>query len=181
MKTKPLLAALAVAAASVGGYWYYSPYMAFKDIRQAAQRNDSDAFNAQVDYPRVRDSLKGQISARMSQELGANQDNGFATLGTMLGMVVVNQMVEAFVRPEMVMRALQQGQMKSGPNDDRVGQAEPADNRKVEWALERKGLDKVIAYSQRPDQAEVDRDVGLVFERYGFSDWKLTEIRLGKL
>lgn len=61
--------------------------MAFKDIRQAAQRNDSDAFNDQVDY----------------------------------------------------------------------------------------------AYSRRPDQAEVDRDVGLVFERHGFSDWKLTEIRLGKL
>jgi len=57
MKTKPLLAALAVAAASVSGYWYYSPYMAFKDIRH----------------------------------------NGFATLGSMLGMVVVNQMVEAFL------------------------------------------------------------------------------------
>lgn len=117
----------------------------------------------------------------MAQELGANQDNGLATLGTMLGMVVVNQMVEAFVRPEMVMRALQQGQIGAGSTGDRPVDVEPADDKKVEWILERKGIDKVIAYSRKADQTALDKDVGLVFERYGFSDWRLTEIRLGKL
>jgi hypothetical protein len=36
MKTKLILASIAVASAAVGGYWYYSPYLALNDMRKSA-------------------------------------------------------------------------------------------------------------------------------------------------
>jgi hypothetical protein len=180
MKTKPILAAVAVASASVGGYWYYSPYLVLNDMREAAQRKDADAFNERVDYPRLRESMKGQMSAVMAESAAASSNNGFAAFGAMLGMALVNQMVEALVRPESVMRAMQSGDMEQGSASTHPGTQSEANKKPVEWSLERKNVDKIIAYRQVSGK-EVDKDVGLVFERNGFADWKLTEIRLGKL
>lgn len=180
MKTKTLVTALVIAGASIGGYWYYSPYLSLKAMRDAAQAKDADAFNDKVDYPKVRESLKGQMSALMAEKMGStgNADNGFAALGAMLGMAMVNQMVDAFVRPEMIMRSMQSGEFKPVPT---LGKEKPAgepESKKVTWTLERKGTNKVIARAQEPGQAAPNQDFGLVLERHGFAEWKLTEIRL---
>lgn len=177
MKTKALVAAVMVVAAGVGGYWHFSPYLALNAMRDAAQSNDADAFNEKVDYPKMRESLKGQMSAVMAKEMGSLDGNGFAAVGAMLGMAMVNQMVDSFVRPEVVMSAMQNGKFKPEPGEAGASK----DSKQVEWSLDRKGSNKVIAYSKEPGQAQADDDVGLVFERYGFADWKLTEIRLHKL
>lgn len=180
MKTKPLVAALVIAGTGIGGYWYYSPYLSINAMRDAAQAKDADAFNDKVDYPKVRENLKGQLSAVMAEQMGStsNGDNGFAALGAMLGMAMINQMVDAFIRPEMVMRSMQNGEFKPVPTlgkDKPAGEPEP---QKVQWTLERKGTNKVIARAQEPGQPAPNQDFGLVLERYGFADWKLTEIRL---
>jgi hypothetical protein len=180
MNTKPLVAALVIAGAGVGSYWYYSPYLSIKAMREAAQAKDADAFNDKVDYPKVRESLKGQMSALMAEKLGTpdTAGNGFAAFGALLGMAMVNQVVDAFVRPEMVMRSMQSGEFKPVPplgKDSPTGEPEP---KKVEWTLERKGTNKVIARAQELGQPAPNQDFGLVLERYGFADWKLTEIRL---
>ena len=72
---------------------------------------------------------------------------------------------------------MQNGKFKPEPGETGASK----DSKPVEWSLDRKGSNKVIAYSKEPGQAQADDDVGLVFERYGFADWKLTEIRLHKL
>lgn len=180
MKTKSILAALVIAVAGIGSYWYFSPYLTLKSMRDAAQANDADAFNDKVDYPKVRESLKGQMSAMMAEKVG-QQDNGFAAFGAMLGMALVNQMVDALVRPEMVMRSMQEGELKPVPATSKDASLGGPAEKKVEWTLDRKSTNKVIAYAQETGQAEANKDFGLVFERSGFADWKLTEIRMGKL
>jgi hypothetical protein len=35
----------------------------------------------------------------------------------------------------------------------------------------------MIAYATDPDSADKSKSLGVVFERYGFADWKLTEVR----
>ena len=182
MKTKPIVAALVITGAGIGGYWHYSPYLAIKTMRDAAQAKDADAFNEKVDYPKVRESFKGQMSAVMAEKIGP-ADNGFAAFGAMLGMAMVNQVVDAFVRPEMVMWSMQSGEFKPGPTigKDTPSEAPEKKKEKVEWTLERKGINKVIAYAQKPGQPAPDKDFGLVFARDGFADWKLTEIRLNSL
>lgn len=53
----------------------------------------------------------------------------------------------------------------------------------VEWAYQRKSANKIIAYAvdpKKPDAAPSD-SFGVVFQRSGFADWKLTEVRMPSL
>ena len=59
-------------------------------------------------------------------------------------------------------------------------QAPPDSSSKVKWTSERKGVDKYITYASKPGEPE-DRRVGLVLERSGFANWKLTEVQLPAL
>jgi hypothetical protein len=179
MNSKKIAAAVAVAVVAVGGYWYYSPHLAMKSMQAAAHKQDADAFNERVDFPKLRESLKGQMSAIMAERMGETSGSGAEALGAMLGMAMVNQFVEAFVRPEVVMRAMSSGQLKPASGKGTPASEDgPSDTNKVEWSIERKGSDKVVAYGRERGQASGEKSVGLVFERYGFVDWKLTEIRL---
>jgi hypothetical protein len=46
------LAAFAIALLALAAYWYWSPFLALKQIQSAARAQDADAFNRHVDYPR---------------------------------------------------------------------------------------------------------------------------------
>src|SRR5690349_9908133 len=107
MKARAFLAAALVAAAAIAAYWWVSPFLAVREIQQALRSGDAATFNAHVDYPRVRESLKGQLSAMVAQRLGQDTRPPLAALGHMLGTGLVNSAVELLVRPETVMAALQ--------------------------------------------------------------------------
>jgi hypothetical protein len=170
---------------AVGAYWYWSPLVAIHQMREAAKAGDADAFNDHVDYPKLRESMKGQLSAMVTKKLATEPQshNEFAkagaALGAMLGLTLVDKLVDAFVRPETVMQAMQQGKMmpKRQPDAPASSPTPTTSDEKVTWQSERKGVDKYIAYVMKPGQPE-DQRIGLVMERSGFANWKLTEIRL---
>jgi hypothetical protein len=176
---KPAVLAVIVAT---GAYWYWSPYVAVRQLKSAAENGDADTFNEHVDYPKLRESLKGQLAAFMADQMASNTSSGDsagaagAALGSMLGMALMDRMVEAFMRPEVVMRAMQEGKLK--PSADSGKQAPTSSKQeKVDWSFERKGVDKLIAYGSQASEP-ANKRVGIVFERTGFVNWKLTEIRL---
>lgn len=69
------LIGLAVAALLVGGGAYAgSPYLAASNLKDAAISGDADQLESQVDFPAVRESLKSQISAALTQKM--NSDPG---------------------------------------------------------------------------------------------------------
>ena len=173
--------AAVLGAAVVAGYWYWSPHLALRTMRAAAQSGDADTLNQHVDYPRLRESLKGQFGAQMAEKLAtpdateSSSARAGAALGAMLGAVMVDRMIDTLVRPETIMRAIERGQLKgssSAPGAD--GQAKPA--KRADWTLKRLGFDRVIA-AARSDETD-NRGVGFVFDRTGFATWKLTELRL---
>ena len=185
MAAKALGIVAVVVALAVGGYWHWSPYLAIHSMQSAADNRDADRFNRYVDYPKLRESLKGQFSAMLREKLGGASSDGNtyeqagAMLGSMIGMTVVDPLVDALVRPEMVMRAMERGIIGSAANR----QAPAADSesqlpeKKGVWRFERKTENKLIAYLSvegRPG----DKGTGFVFERSGFASWKLSGIRL---
>lgn len=174
MKLKAIAAAVVLTATAAGGYWYYSPHLALKAMQDAAQQKDADAFNQHVDYPKLRESIKGQMATVMTEQIGKSAGSGAESFGAMLGMAMVNQFVDALVRPEMVMKTMQSGEF--APKTPGGSSTVPA-NEKRSWTFERKGTDKLIAYPRDPKASDQPASVGIVFERYGFADWKLTEIR----
>jgi Protein of unknown function (DUF2939) len=188
-------AGLVVVLLALAGYWYWSPFLAVGELQQAARAGDAAAFNAHVDYPRLRESLKRQISDLLAQKLGAAPDGGnpLAALGGLIGQRLITPMVDALVRPETVMTAMQSGRFgpsaeappttapAGAPGDAApAGAAPPEPARAARWIIDRQGVDRMTAYPvdpARPDEPNSQR-LGLVFERSGFVDWKLTDIRL---
>jgi len=174
MKLNAIAGLLALTVAAVGGYWYYSPHLALKAMQTAAQEKDADKFNEHVDYPKLRESFKGQMSAIMAEQFGRSGGSGAEALGTMLGAAMVNQFVDALVRPELVMKAMQSGEFS--PKSASRG-APSSEDKKPSWTFERKGANKLIAHAIDPHAPYKAKSLGVVFERYGFADWKLTEVR----
>lgn len=184
-------AAGVLLAASIAAYWYWSPYLVMHQMRSAARSADADSFNDHVDYPQLRDSLKGQLSARMTEELASHPGSGNAleqagtVLGSILGLALVDRMVDAVVRPDMLMRAMENGKFQlrdgSAQERDRLPPPDAADapaKPGVAWHIERKGTDKVFIHVDRDASKSKKSGTTLVMRRAGFANWKLTEIRL---
>lgn len=184
-------AAIVVLLAAIAAYWYFSPYVAMRTMRAAAQERDAETLNAHVDYPRLRESLKGQFAAHVAENMKGSEDNAFAMLGASIATRAIQGMVDIVVGPEVVMYALRTGKADSGapaaapanppapaasapPADPSTASsgAPPAPPR---WRMERLGTDRVVFHSQPAQDRE---GVALVFDRYGFASWKLTGMRL---
>jgi hypothetical protein len=192
-------AALVAAVLALAAYWYWSPWLAIHQMRNAAKAGDAAAFNERVDYPLLRENLKGQLSGAIGARAGERSESGSdiakagAALGSLFATAMVDRMVDAFVRPESVMRIMQEGKLMprresraKAPSDapaEEEGEAEGGQStskREPIWTTERQGVDTFILYARRAGQAE-DRRTGLVFQRRGFASWVLTEIRLPAL
>lgn len=165
---------------AIGAYWYWSPYLAINGMKSAAQARDADAFNEYVDYPKLRESLKGQFSAMLAKPLldksepGSGIESAGESFGRALGLVFVEKIVDAMIRPEMVMQAMQTAKLRP---EGEVHTSEPVGEKSTKWDYERKGMDKVIFRPVIENQPEEAR-TGFVFQREGFASWKLTEIRM---
>ena len=198
MKIKSFAAIAIAILLAIAAYWYGSPFLAVRQLQQAAQEGDAETFNAHVDYPKLRDSLKVQLSTLIGQKMGTPPDSGnpLAALGKLIGQRLVDQLVEAMVRPETVMMALNSGRLgkassaaPAAPSSSAApasgagiapSPASPEPEKKARWVIDRQGLNRMTAYAvdpARPEEPNTDR-LGLVFERSGFSGWKLTDIRM---
>ncbi len=176
-KLKIAIGALLALALSVGAHWYYSPYIAMNSMVNAAKAKDADKFNDYVDYPSLRESFKGQFSAKLADVMGSQPSNRFSALGTMLGMTMINQMVDALVRPELVMKMMEEGKAQQ-PNKSANGKqpSDESDTKAPKWEFERKGTDLVLATPIQ--KGSNDSQPVFVFRRAGYANWKLTEVRL---
>ncbi|WP_395402236.1 DUF2939 domain-containing protein [Pseudoduganella sp. UC29_106] len=186
LKQKALAFGAAFVVAAIGSYWYLSPYLTLNHMRTAIKERDADAFNDYVDYPKLRESLKGEMSVRLADVTEkARSGNSFeqagAALGSMLGMAVMDHMVDALMRPEMVMRAMERGAFDHEKRH-RSDQPAPVDapRERPTWHTERKSVDKLLVYAAK-DGEDASENTGFLLQREGFASWKLTAIRFPAL
>lgn len=187
MKTKTWAALALVFAAALAVYWYESPWLTLWQMQSAAKSGDAASFNAHVDYPRLRESLKGQVSTLLADQMGGSDGNNVGSaIGGLLGMFVADKAIDAFVRPETVMRAMQDGKLlpslhhrkPSASSPD--GTAPPPAGERLQWQTEREGADRFVAYALKPGTPR-EQATAFVLARQGFADWRLSELRLPQL
>jgi hypothetical protein len=173
---KRILSAVAgLVVAGVAAYWYWSPYLAVRQLREAAVAADAGRFNEHVDFPRLRESLKGQLSARIDKEMGNRSGNNF---GSMLALALVDKMIDVAVRPETIMFAMREGKFKIEDTGPREGGHDAGEQKKVVWRTERQGFDTVVFRAEGDGSGAGQEKIALVMQREGFANWKLTDIRL---
>jgi len=175
MANNKLGSAIVVAMLGVASYWYFSPYLSIHQMRTAARAGDAETFNSHVDYPKLRENIKGQFSSMLGASAPATASQGGmegagAGFGKLIGMALVERMIDGMLRPEFVMQAMKRGKV-DGPA------ATPGDSGEPEWTSERLGLDKMVIRLRDKDSAAGQVETGFVFERNGFAQWKLTEIK----
>lgn len=185
-----LIAALILGALLLAGYWWASPYLVVNRMVDAAEAGDAERFNSRIDYQRLRESLKAQLSARVqgSATDAPGERNPLAGLGRAIGLAMVDPVVDTMVRPEVVMLALRQRvRTQALPPAARTAPEPPPAKtaraqEKPRWRLERDGLNRVRLLppgdTAPPSSGTLPRPTSLVLERRGFADWRLVEMRL---
>lgn len=180
MKSRSL-ATFPIVLGLLAAYWYVAPYLALMAMKSAAEKQDAEAFNARVDYPRLRENLRIELLAA----LGGGAKNSNAASDPMQGMgedlakAMVMPLIDELVRPEVVMRAMTEGKLQR----QRKGTANNAPQEKhqngmdsIDWRTERSGMNRFVVWVRGKADAE-NRQVGMIFEQSGFSNWKLTGIQ----
>ena len=177
---------LALFAGVVGAYWYWSPLWVVRQMQAAARAGDGATFNEYVDYGRLRESLKPQLAVLVGVPLPAA--SGAATEGpgawvSALVRAMSDRLVDALVRPEVVMQLMRVGRLAPREGEPPPGASSAASaadgpgRRRLVWTDERPGPDRYVVYALR-EGADPGERIGLVFERSGFARWRLVGLRL---
>jgi hypothetical protein len=172
MNRTRLIAAGTVAAGLFAASLYASPYWELHRLRSAIQSHDADAVSEHVDFPSLRESIKGQMMAVIGNEAkktGADA-NPFATMGQALALAFLNPVVDAMVSPAGVIAMMESGKAKLPEKGMAAETGER--NRKVDYAISYRGWSKIAV-------AEKNNDGGsFIFKRDGLWGWKLSGIEL---
>jgi hypothetical protein len=182
---RALIAIVAVAVLLFAAAYVGSPWLASYQLMQAARRRDVPALMAHVDLPAVRNSLKGQIDARLERSVAKRAAKGdpLAQLGMLLGAAAVDKAVDATVTPEMIAEAVRTAR---APNprksalappdaDEGDGQAAPA-SPKVKAGFAMAGLNRFdirLSPADRPEER-----LTLILHRRALFGWKVTDVDL---
>lgn len=181
LKKRLVVGGFSLAAALTAGYYLASPFLALNGLKNSFANKDADKVNQYIDYPALREDLKGQLMAaaiknmQSDPEMSSNPFSGFATaiVGPM-----VNAMVDSYVTPSgmKTVMALSSGEQAS---QDETSQNLSQRAKDLNEALKKtsfsyEGLDKfgVTATGDNGDKTK------LVFARSGFADWKLRGVVL---
>lgn len=157
-------------------YLFASPYIALHQIKNAAQKGNSDELASYIDFPSVRQSFKDQLNAQMVKEM-ANQKNdndGFAALGAMFASVMVDKMVDALVTPQGMTLMLQGKDFKQSElnrNPSEVKEDMPSSNENIDYSLSYQSFNRVnvtLHNKQKPEKGNAT----VKMERDGLS-WKI--------
>ncbi len=125
----------------------------------AVERQDVQALEQYVDFPRVREALKVDLQASLMREMQKQKD-AFAALGLLLAGGMVNALVDALLTPE--------GLASLGTGKE-PGQAPLEEVR--HWKLRFLGLSRAFVYH------EADPRSGLVLERQGWR-WRVVRFQV---
>ena len=172
MRKRWLVAAASVLLIAIGVGWYVeSPSWTLKQMASAAQDRNADKLSAYVDYPKLRETTKSQLKAAAAAKMTSGTANGWEALGMMVGMSMIDNMIDGMFTPEGV--AAMFAAAKNTPNASKPRPKRPFDIDASKAEIVRDGFDRFRLH----EKGKPGQDGDLVFERHGLS-WKLAQIKV---
>lgn len=164
--------AIALAAA---GWLYATPYLAVNGMKNAAETRDAQRLSGYIDFPTLKDNLKGTLNAKITGDVRAS-DNPLAAMGSALGAMLINPMVDLFVTPEAIAGLMQGEQPRLAGKRGRDGDSGGNPGARAETRMGYEGVNHfVVSVRKQGDEGE---PVAMVLRRDGLASWKLVALRL---
>lgn len=173
MKRRHLFGAAGAIAALLALSSYASPYWTLHRMHTAIADKDAERFSSYVDFPAVRDSVKGQLLAMMQRQLAGRDlaDNPFTGLGRMVGAALVTPLVDAVVSPAGVSAMFESGKVEPLPGPDR--EAPPPEQEQAarpDYAVDYESWSRVAVSRQGGDTGR------FILKRTGLWSWQLAAL-----
>ena len=174
---RKLIAALVAVFVLFSAAYIGLPFWAARQFRAAALSGDVDRLEAAVDFPAVRESLKGQLTTVLTAKMNDDpqmKSNPFAGLGMMLMPTIVARMIDSFVTPDGLAAMVRRGKVEAA---NAGSGAKVSADPNVEYAYDFRGLDRfaVTVVGRQTKEGEAPR---FVFERRGLFSWKLIRLEI---
>ena len=170
MHHKIKIAIIAVVMMLCAGF-YSAPYFTVLAMKSAADAKDAEKLSSYVNFPALKENLKGTFNAKVASE-ATKQENPFAALGAAMAAAFINPMVDAFVTPESLAMMMKGDKPQAGKSAD----ASKSSDRDVDIHMAYESFDRFVVTVKKKDSN--DAPVGLVFRREGLLSWKLAALRL---
>lgn len=175
IKLKYWLACMALVVIS-SVWFYFTPYIAAKNMKKAAESNDPVALSSYINFPLLKESLKANFSATLASEVVNNKDNNpFAALGAVLAAAMINPIIDALVTPESL-AMMMNGKKPNIDNNAQNKDIPKTADHDADVSMNYQNFDTfVVSVKNRISQ---DAPVVFVFLREGLFSWKVSSIRL---
>jgi Protein of unknown function (DUF2939) len=162
-----------ILAIACGGGLYASPYITLYQMYQAVERKDVQEVSNYVDFPALRDSVKTNLKTVVTKETTQSSNPILGLLGSVMGGVVLDPVVDNLVTPSGVAALLEGQQLQLGGKSSKV-QFEPGTG-SPDVKAEYESFNQ-FAVTVKP-KGEAIEPVTILLSRNGFS-WKISGVRL---
>lgn len=166
---RPIWHYAAVVLVLVAALDLSSPYLYLRGLQKSLNDRDTAELQEKINFPALQMSVKSQFKAKALQELQKEADGPFGQLGAMIGMGMVDTMVESMFTPDGLVAMLSTRSPDDASSDANAG-ARRANLTGL--SVERTGFSTFELTGNATYQAPVMR-----FTRTGLS-WQLSDIRL---
>ena len=166
---------LLVLGVLFAGVWlYFTPYLALNKLQKAARQGDEQAMAELVDFPALRESVKGNVRSAVEHSVGRDR-NPIGVLGGILAGAVAGPVVDAVVTPQGI-AALTEGER---PGSRHEGDRDGASGVRVKDVKVKRGYEGfdlfVVHFVGKDDGHE---RMALLMRREGIARWRLSGIRI---
>jgi hypothetical protein len=175
MKRSHALLAVVTAAALLALSSYASPYWTLHRMKTAVVEKDADRFSSYVDFPALRESVKGQMMVMINKRMSGPdiEKNPFAGIGQMMGAALINPIVDAAVSPAGVIAMFESGKAQPLQGPARTTESS-ANADTVNYAVDYENWSKVAVSKPGEDAGR------FILKRTGLWSWQLTSLELPK-
>lgn len=150
-----------------------SPYIALHQMKVAVQERDADALSDYVDFPALRENVKGQLMAQMSSKMDSPElkSNPFAAIGQAFGIAMVGTMVDKLVSPAGVVALMRGNDARAAGKT--VDEYDHTTEKAPDYELSYKGWGRITIHPRGEAQSGV-----MTMKRDGLWGWKMTAFDL---
>lgn len=175
MSTKTIIVVFTIFIILAVAYFYASPYLAIRNLKQGIQNGDHELLSEYIDFPMLRQNIKEQLNASMMQQATESvKSNPFGLLGAAIAPKLIENLVDSYVTPSGLKKILAGEKVTSQITNP----TPPSGMNDVIKIFENAmyGFDSLGKFSIRVKNKE-NEETRFVLTRSGL-DWRLTNIIL---